>query len=83
MLMDEAFQALFQYMRIDFRGRNVGMPQQLLDRTQIGAAVKQVTGEGVAQDVRADTFGINSCFLAQLLEILRKSLSREVPFGTC
>ena len=36
-------------MRVDLRGRNVGMPQNLLQHAQVGTARKHVGGKGVAQ----------------------------------
>ena len=49
----QAFQALFQHMGIDLGRRNVGVAEQGLHDTQIGAIVQKVAGEGVAQHVRA------------------------------
>ena len=36
---------------VDLRGGDVGMPENLLDHTQVGPALKQMRGEGVAQRV--------------------------------
>src|SRR5579863_3912515 len=38
-------------------GRERGVPEQLLDRPQVGAALQQVGGEGVPQGVRVDAPG--------------------------
>jgi len=40
-------------MGITLRGGQAGMAQQLLNGPDIGSAVKQVSGEGVTQRVRA------------------------------
>lgn len=38
-------------MRVDLRGRNIGMAQNLLQHTQVGTAREHVGGKGVAQSV--------------------------------
>lgn len=38
-------------MRVDLRGRNIGMAQNLLQHTQVGTAREHVGGKGVAQGV--------------------------------
>ena len=38
-------------MRVDLRGRNIGMAQNLLQYTQVGTAREHVGGKGVAQGV--------------------------------
>ncbi len=45
-------QALPRHMGVDGGGGDVGMAQQQLHRTQVGAVVEQMRGEGVAQGVR-------------------------------
>ena len=35
-------------VRVDLRGRNIGMAEHRLHRAQIGAALDQVGGKGVA-----------------------------------
>ena len=54
MFQHQFFQALVQDMRVDFRGRNVGMSQQGLDRAQIRAIGQQMRREGMAQRVWRD-----------------------------
>lgn len=39
-------------MRVDLRSRNVGMPQELLNRSKVTAGFEQMAGEGVAQHMR-------------------------------
>ena len=56
----QAFEPLLQDMRVDLRGRYVGVAEQRLHDAQVGAVLQQVTGEGVAQDVRADLRGFQS-----------------------
>src|ERR1041385_863700 len=42
-----------EHVRVDLRGRQIGVPEHQLDRAQVGAVLEQVRGERVAQDVRA------------------------------
>ena len=49
-----AFQPGGLYPSVNLGARHARVPQQLLDRAQIRAAVQQVRGEAVAQRVRAD-----------------------------
>ena len=44
-------------MRVELRGGDTRMPEQLLDDAQVGAALEQVRRERVAQRVRADPVG--------------------------
>jgi hypothetical protein len=53
-LFEQPLQALGLHMRIDLRGRDVGMTEQHLQAAQVGAARQHVTGEGVPQHVRRD-----------------------------
>ena len=50
------FQAFPRHMRINLRGRNIGVPQQQLHHTQIRTVIDQVGGEGVSQRMRRDWF---------------------------
>jgi hypothetical protein len=40
------------YMRVDLSGRQAGMAEQFLNRSQICSAIEQVSGSGVPQPVR-------------------------------
>src|SRR6188472_3361920 len=42
---------------VDLGGRDARVPEELLDRAQVGAALEQVGGERVAQHVRRDAAG--------------------------
>ena len=44
-------EALFADMSVSLCGREVGVAEQLLDRSQIGTTVEKMRGEGVAQRV--------------------------------
>jgi hypothetical protein len=48
-------------MRVDLRGGNVGVPEQLLNHAQIRPAFQQVAGKGMAQRVRRNRLGIQPC----------------------
>ena len=41
-------------VRVALRGAEARVAEQFLDRSQVGAALKQMGGEGVSQGVRAD-----------------------------
>jgi hypothetical protein len=53
----QALQALFQYVSIDLRRRNIRMTQKGLYHAQIGAIVQKVAGKSVAKYVGADLVG--------------------------
>ena len=57
MLLDQAAQPLLDDMGIDLRRGDIGMPEQLLHRAKIGAALKEMAGESVAKDVRETRAG--------------------------
>lgn len=51
---------------VNFSGHNGAMAKHFLHGAKIGAAFEQVSSEGMAKNVRIDTFsniGISSCFL--------------------
>jgi len=78
----EAFQPLLQHMGIDLRGRDIGVAQKRLHHAQIGAIVQEVTGESMAQHVRAQlrraqACGINIFRLAQIILWFAGSLTIE------
>ena len=47
-LLDQGLQAFAQHMGIDLGGGDIGVPQHLLHRPEIGAVVQQVTGESLS-----------------------------------
>ena len=53
MLCIHALQPVERYMRINLRGRNVGMAEDRLHRAQIGAILDHMSRTGMAQHVRA------------------------------
>src|SRR6185437_16389977 len=53
-----AFEPRGLYPSVNLGARYARVPEQLLDRAQIGAAVEQVGGEAVAQRVRGDRAGV-------------------------
>jgi len=57
-------------MRVDLRGCNIGVAEEKLNRTQVGAAFEKMGREGMAKDVRADPFRRNSC--------VRRNLSHQL-----
>ena len=43
-------------VRIELRGRKIGVAQHLLDAPEIGPALEQVGGERVSEEMRVNTF---------------------------
>ena len=52
MFIHQPHESLLQHMRVNLRGGNVGMAEQLLHGAQVGAVLQQVTGKSVPQHVR-------------------------------
>ncbi len=48
------------YVGVELRRRKVGVAQHLLDRAEVGAALEQVRGEGVSQEVRVHPFRLEA-----------------------
>ena len=48
------FKPLLIDMRIDLRGRNIGVPKHLLNNPQIGAVPEQMRRETMAEEVRVN-----------------------------
>jgi hypothetical protein len=64
-----SFQPLLIDVRIDLRGGNIGMPQHLLDDSQIGAVPEQMRRETVSKKVWINIFlqsGTSRVFLHDL-----------------
>ena len=56
-VQDQLAHPLVEDMGVDFRGAEVGVAQQGLDRAQVRAAFQQMRGEGVAQHMGRDLAG--------------------------
>jgi len=80
-LINQTAETLFQDVGVDLGGRDVGVAEQLLDGPQIGTAVEQVAGEGVAQDVGAHPLGCETDRQGEILQLLTETLAGEVAFG--
>ena len=80
MIRHQAPQPLFQNMSINLGCGNVGVPEELLHGSEIGAPVEEMACESVTKHMRADAARIDPCGLGKLLEFLGETLSREVPF---
>ena len=63
---------------IDLRGGDVGVAKHLLQGAQIGAAIQQVRGKGVAQNVRRDARRIDPGLDRGVLQELDEALARKV-----
>lgn len=75
----QALQPLIHDMRIDLRRRNVGVAQQGLDHPQISAVMEKMTGEGMAQHMRADETRRQSGDRRKRFQVARKMLPGEMP----
>jgi hypothetical protein len=78
MLLDEAAEPLLDDMGIDLRGRDVGVAEQLLHGAKVGAALKQMTGEGVAEHMRRYPRRLDPRFERERLELLAEALPRQM-----
>src|SRR6185437_316143 len=66
-------------MGVDLRRRDIGVAEHLLHAAQIGAAVEEVTGKGVAQHMRREARRIESGTERQLLQKLADPLPGQKP----
>src|SRR5688500_104235 len=64
---------------VELGGREVGMAEHLLDAAEVGAALEQVGGERVAQQMRVDALGLQAGFLGQPAEDEEGTGPRERP----
>ena len=60
-------------MRVDLRRGDIGMAEHELHAAQVGAALEQVAGEGVAQHVRRDARRIDAGRERRLLQELARN----------
>ena len=58
--LDHLAQAVAGDVGVDLGGGDIGVAEQGLHHPQVGAALQQVGGEGVPQDVGADAGGIDA-----------------------
>lgn len=77
-LGNQPTQAILGDMGIDLGGGDVGVPKHLLHAAQVGAAVDQVRGEGVPEDMGREPPRIDAGRHGDLLQRLGKALAREV-----
>ena len=71
---DHPLQALVEDVGVDLGRGDVGVPEEFLHDAQVRAVLQEVTGEGVAQDVRADPVGTKSGEGGDILEVAREGL---------
>ena len=77
--VDELDQFARLDMRIDLGRRDIGMPEHLLQRPQIGAPREQVSRERMAQDVRADAVGRDPRLGGERLTIWYRRIRDKCP----
>jgi hypothetical protein len=68
-------------VRVPLRGGEAGVPEQLLDGTQIGAALQKMSGKAVTQRVRANPLTERDLAHAPLDEAANRAIT-ESPAGT-
>ncbi len=78
MLLDQTPQPLLDDMGVDLRGRDVGMAEQLLHRTQIGAALQQMAGESVTEHMGRDAGGFDAGGNGERLQLLAETLAGQM-----
>jgi hypothetical protein len=52
MFVDQCAKPLLEHMRVDLRGRDVGMAEKLLDNPQIGAVLQEMARKCVPEHMR-------------------------------
>lgn len=65
-------------MHVDFGGGDAFVSEHLLDGSQVGPALKQMRGEGMAQRVGTDVFS-DAAVGTQLLDDDKHHLARQLP----
>ena len=76
---DEMAQPLAADMGIDLSCRDIGMPEHLLHRDEIGTGIDEMRGKSVPQHMRVDELGIEPRPARQRLQFEREMLPRQVP----
>ena len=64
-------------MRVDLRGRYIGVPQDLLQHAKVRTARKHVSGKGVAQRVRMEAHQPHLAPVALAYDV--NTLTRQTP----
>lgn len=77
-LVDDLGQAVGGDVGVDLGRGDVGVAQQGLDDAQVGAALQQVGGEGVAQDMGADPGRVDAGRDRGLVQQLGEAAGRQV-----
>ena len=65
-------------MGINLRSRNIGVTEQRLHHAQVRAVVQEMTGEGMAQHVRAQLCGTQSGGGGERLKFTGEVLASEM-----
>src|SRR4051794_39626804 len=67
------------YVGVELSCRQIGMPEHLLDRAQVGASLEQVRCEGVPQEVRVDALGLEPGLVGEAAQDQKDACARERP----
>src|SRR5438132_13407211 len=65
------------YVGVQLGRREIGVPEHLLHGAQVCAALEQVRGKGVAQQVWVDALGLEPCLGGQAAEDEEDTCARE------
>ena len=79
--VDHLRQAIGRHVRIDLGRGDVGVAEQGLDDAEVGAALEQMGGEGVAQDVGADPGGVDVRAQCRLIQHLGEATGGQMAGG--
>src|SRR5581483_9857066 len=65
------------YVRVELGGRQIGVPEHFLNRTEVGAALEEVGREGVPQQVWMDALGVEAGRLGEAAQDEECACARE------
>ena len=60
--LDRRLEPVRLHVGVDLGRRDIGVPEHLLDRSQIGAAGEEMAGKGMPQHMRRDPPVVEPCF---------------------
>jgi len=74
----DGFEAFLIDVGVDLSGGDIGVAEEFLDDSEVGAVFEKVGGEGVAQEVRVDVLvdaGTFGAFFDDLADSVRRKLA--------
>jgi hypothetical protein len=70
---------LVGYVRIELRGREIGMAEHFLNRPQVCSSLEEVRRKRMPEQVRVDAVGVETGFLGQFPEDQEGARTCESP----